>query len=178
MKTRSKKILTVCLALMMAVVMAVPAFADWTLTPDRDDGNWSNNYLNINRPNDNTEMNGCSLILYHTTSPDFDQKFTVEYNLYNGKNCAYFTRTERGIKYAINRSNSTYSSGYHKAIMWTLSSGKTDSAFKRPYSDSHGLVNLLNYNESMSYSSDTAGALVYFTSGGGTGWFASGDPSL
>ena len=62
--------------------------------------------------------------------------------------------------------------------MWTLSSGKTDSAFKRPYSDSHGLVNLLNYNESMSYSSDTAGALVYFTSGGGTGWFASGDPSL
>ena len=68
MKTLSKKILTVCLALMMAVVMAVPAFADWTLTPDRDDGNWSNNYLNINRPNDNTEMNGCSLILYHTTS--------------------------------------------------------------------------------------------------------------
>ena len=179
MTKAKKRLLTLLLAMLLAVGMAVPTFADWTLTPDRLDNNWSNNYLNINRPNSNTEMKGCTLILYHTTYPGFDQNFTVEYSYYNGKACAYFTRTERGIKYAINRANSTYDSGYHKAIMWTLSDGTTDSAFKRPYSDSHGLVNLLNYDESMSYSGDTAGALVYFTpSRIGSGWFASGTPTL
>lgn len=36
-----KLLLTMLLAMLMAVGMAVPAFADWTLTPDRLDNNWS-----------------------------------------------------------------------------------------------------------------------------------------
>lgn len=175
MKTLRKKILTVCLALVMAFATSVPAFADWTLKPDNDS---SKNYLNIKRYDSHTEMNGCPLILLYVSSPGFDQNFTVDYNYYNGKACVYYTRSERGITYAINRSSSTYSSGRHMAIMWTLSSGKTDSAFQRPYSDPNGLVNLLNYSESMSYSSDTSGALVYFTPGLGSEWSANGTPPI
>lgn len=176
MKKTMKRLFTLVTAMIMLSALALPAFADWTLQPDSMTA-LSNNYLNINRTDSNTNMNGRTLILYRTTSPGFDQKFTVAYDSYNGRACAYFTKEENGMIYAINRSTSSYSYG-PKAIMWRLDDGKKDSAFKRPKPDNKELVNLLNYNEGLRYVSDDPGARVYFGTGESSAWFASGDPSL
>lgn len=175
-KKLGKRFLTLVIACVMAMAMAVPAFADWQLRPNSL-GTLSDNYLNIYRSSSNTSMKNCLLSLYRTSAPGFDQNFTVSYTTYGGQSCMYLTRIENGTTYAINRSATSYSYG-HKAIMWPLSDGERDSAFKRPYSDPNGLVNLLNYNEGMCYTSDTPGAWVYFSAGGSSEWFASGTPSL
>jgi len=174
--TMKKRLFTLAITVVMMMTMAAPAFADWTLQPDSMT-TFSNNYLNISRPDRNTNMKGRILTLYRTSNPGFDQHFTVQYSTYNGRNCTYFTRTENGVVYAINRSSSSYSYG-PKAIMWTLSDGTADSAFKRPTSDPNDLLNLLNYSQGMHYTADAPGALVYFADGKSGNWFASGSPSI
>ena len=176
MKKLSKRFLTLAIACVMAMAMAVPAFADWQLRPDSM-LTLSDNYLNIYRTSSSISMRNCPLSLYRTSAPGFDQNFTVNYTTYGGKSCMYLTRIENSKTYAINRSTESYGYG-HKAIMWPLSDGKKDAAFKRPYSDPNGLVNLLNYNEGMCYTSDDPGALVYFAKGGSSAWFATGTPTL
>ena len=57
--------------------------------------------------------------------------------------------------------------------MWSLSDGQRDSAFKMPEPDEHQLVNLLIYNEGLSYVGDYIGATVYFRPGGSCPWLAS-----
>ena len=176
MKKLSKRFLALAIACVMAMAMAVPAFADWQLRPDSM-LTLSDNYLNIYRTSSSISMRNCPLSLYRTSAPGFDQNFTVNYTTYGGKRCMYLTRTEGATTYAINRSTGSYSYG-HKAIMWPLSDGEKDAAFKRPYSDPNGLVNLLNYDEGMCYTSDDPGALVYFAKGGSSAWFATGTPTL
>ena len=84
MKTLNKKILTVCLALMMAVVMAVPAFA-------RAEGQYSASsryyrfhvgdyatFLNLTG-NVGATLNMRRLSLYRTNAPGADQNFRRVY---------------------------------------------------------------------------------------------------
>ena len=68
--------------------------------------------------------------------------------------------------------------GGKAAIMWSLSDGQRDSAFKMPEPDENKLVNLLNSNEGLYYVGDYSGATVYFRPGGSGPWLASGAPAL
>lgn len=169
---KTKKWLALLIAALTALAIAVPAFADWTVTPYMVMGT-TNNYLSVSRPNSSYNMKGRALTLYQTNNPGFDQHFTVVYSNYGGKRCVYFERVENGVVYAINRANSTTK----KAIMWTLSDGMYDSAFKPPYPDSHGLFNLLNYSESLTRASNSPGTTITFSSQG-SGWEAAGTPTL
>lgn len=158
MKKLKKRLLAVALTAAAAAAMAMPSFAtEWTFKPY-----WptqqSSNYLNINRSGSGVNMRGKNLILYRTSNPGFDQKFTVNKTAYNGKPCTYYTRTENGVTYAINRS----SSSGHNAIMWTLDDGLYDSAFIPAKSDPDMVANLLNYDEGMTFASDSPGSMVYF----------------
>ena len=175
MSTMKKRVPMFLLALAMMVAMALPTFADWSLQPDSQPLN--NNYLNIYRNSSSEPINGKKLILFHTSEPGYDQKFTVEYRSYGGISCMYLTKTENGVKYAINRSSETFRNG-KRAIMWSFSAGLKDSAFKMPISDSNYVVNLLNYNEGLRYTQDITSANVYFAQGGSSAWFVEGTPTL
>ena len=76
MKKLSKRFLTLAIACVMAMAMAVPAFADWQLRPDSM-LTLSDNYLNIYRKSSSISMKNCPLSLYRTSAPGFDQNFTV-----------------------------------------------------------------------------------------------------
>lgn len=170
-----KKLFALALCLLVVVVMAVPAFADWTLEPAYA-FQLSQNRLNI-YGNTSSPMQGRPLTLWAKgSSASFDQMFTVVYSTCGGKNCMYLTREQSGT-YAINRASYSAAGG-KAAIMWSLSDGQRDSAFKMPEPDENKLVNLLNYNEGLSYVGDYSGATVYFRPGGSGPWLASGAPAL
>ena len=169
-----KRLLSVVLCMMLALTMALPAFAEWTLEPAYVMGK-SNNHLNI-YGNTGTPLSGRPLTLWTAKQGSFDQAFTVNYTTYGGKSCMYLTRSQSGI-YAINRASYSVASG-KAAIMWLLSDGQKDSAFKMPRPDELQLVNLLNYDEGLAYTGDYSGATVYFAPGGSSAWLASGTPTL
>ena len=175
MSTMKKRIPMFLLALAMMVAMALPTFADWALQPDSNSLNY--NYLNIYRNSASEPINCKKLILYHVNPAGNDQKFTVVYSTYGGDNCMYLTKTENGITYAINRSSENFRNG-KRAIMWRYDTGLKDSAFKMPVSDSHSIVNLLNYSEGLRYTQDITSANVYFAPGISSAWFVEGSPKL
>ena len=171
---KKKKLLSIVLCTVLVFALAVPAFADWTLEPAYVIGK-SNNCLNI-YGNTGSPLSGRPLTLWTSKMGSFDQAFTVNYSTYGGKSCMYLTRSQSGI-YAINRASYSAAGG-KAAIMWLLSDGRKDSAFKMPRPDELQLVNLLNYEEGLSYTGDYSGATVYFAPGGSSSWLASGTPAL
>lgn len=173
--TMKKRMLALAAMMMLLVAMAIPAFADLAFVPDRLWGT-SNNYLNIDGAA-GSYMNNRKLTLYRTTSPGFDQHFTVQETWVNGQRCAYYVREQNGT-YAINRGAGTNKYG-HNAIMWRLSDGAHDSTFYYPRPDATQLFDLCYYTESLAYSADEPGATVYFANGHRkAAWFASGTPAL
>lgn len=171
-----KKLFALVLCLILAVSMAVPAFADWTLRPDTI-GYSSYNCLNI-YGNVGDNMNGRALTLWYTQNPGTDQLFNVQYTTYGGVSVMYLRKIQYGTYYAINRAD--YNNAYGKqAIMWKLTDGYRDSAFLRPSPRSTHIANLAFYNESMKYQGDFSGASVYFAGQRYQGnWFVSGSPTL
>lgn len=161
MRKIHKKILTVCLALAMAVVMAVPAFADTTkyyIT------SWNNPgiYLNVDRSSTSIPAQGRALILYRTSAPDIDQTFRVDY---------YSTAEYYGAvvvfanspSLAMNRSSSNA-----RAILWPLNDGAQDSICNDIYIDFSGTGTdptgfmLIRYDEFACYPTGNTGEAVYF----------------
>lgn len=161
MKRLHKRILTVCLALMMSVVMAVPAFAadEWkgiSYCPNY----WSkpsNNWLNVNRSSEATPASGCDLILWHTTTPGVDQKFNA-IHVTVGSYSGYIIQFAATPNVAVNRRSSN-----HNAFLypWNSTSNIKDSAFVYPLEN----IKLAYRSDDpyLSYASDTNLARVYFS---------------
>lgn len=169
-----KKLIGSILCAIMVIGMATPAFADWAISPD-----WpgcSNIYVNI-YGNQGAAMSGRKLNLYKTTATGIDQKFTVKYSTYGTKKCMYLTRTQSGVVYAINRASYAAASG-KAAIMWKLSDGLKDSAFKMPTPNPDTIFGMLNYSAGLAYDVNKtySGGPVWIGSGGP--WFVGGTPAL
>lgn len=160
MKRLHKRILTVCLALMMSVVMAAPTFADWHIQVDDN----SNRYINI-AGELNTSVDQRYLTLYRTTAPNSDQTFKLMRSS-SGFKDNYVLCASANYQYAMNRNSSN-----GRAWMWALDrNGYGDSRLRTPEADSSTLL--------VSYSYGAIGAVgsnLYFGQGL-THWFASGTP--
>lgn len=171
-----KYILASVLAIILLVVMVVPAFAATNSFTPYHTTSISNNYLNIvGNPGD--YMQGRKLNLWYTTSAGTDQTFTRIYEWYDGKYVTYFTKDQNGVTYAINRASYASAVGGRQSIMWSLQNGgERDSAFNKPQNDPAKVFILsFNNNEGMHYSADNSNAVVYFSAGVGS-WFATGTP--
>lgn len=172
MKILNKKILTVCLALMMAVVMAVPAFAvDYYGLAYRpyNNGPLSNNLLNVNRSSTSGSASGKNLILYRTTSAGKDQIFNEVYVNVNGMT-GYILQFAAEPSLAVNRSTS---SGNAILYSWNASGNIPDSAFDRidRYDQPAFQLRYGNFaGQYLCYASDTPGARVYFANSGLNRW--------
>lgn len=70
MKKLSKRFLTLAIACVMAMAMAVPAFADWTIEVDDN----SNRYINVYGTY-GSSLNMRYLTLYKTSAPKSEQCF-------------------------------------------------------------------------------------------------------
>lgn len=176
MKTLSKKILTVCLALMMAVVMAVPAFA-------RAEGQYSASsryyrfhvgdyatFLNLTG-NVGATLNMRRLSLYRTNAPGADQNFRRVY-VRNGITSGYYYGVNRSeytgsggsaYWYMINKDNSAYLNGYN-AFLWPVDAQhyeiNEDSLFT-PHADGEPLK-LQSQNLYLTCQSAASNTPVYF----------------
>lgn len=132
MKRLHKRILTVCLALMMSVVMAVPAFADSATEYYVTTWDDTNIYLNVDRSSTSIPAKGRRLITYRTFAPGTDQKFRIEScssEEYYGV-ALVFAATPT---LALNRDSSNA-----RAILWTLSDGANDSILNSQQIDNWG----------------------------------------
>ena len=69
MKKLSKRFLTLAIACVMAMAMAVPAFADWTIEVDDN----SNRYINVYGTY-GSSLNMRYLTLYKTSAPNSEQR--------------------------------------------------------------------------------------------------------
>ena len=185
MKTRSKKILTVCLALMMAVVMAVPAFA-------RTEGEYSvsSRAYRFNVGDGATFLNltgdvGANLYmrrlsLYRTTAPGKDQSFKRVYvknglssGYYYGVNRVDYTGSGTGVQwYMINKDNATFLNG-NNAFLWPVSAQNyeinTDSLFA-PHTNGQSLK-LQEKNLYLTCQSTASGTPVYFSTTPVQNWY-------
>lgn len=162
MKRLHKRILTVCLALMMSVVMAVPAFAeDWygiSYCPNY----WSspsNNWLNVNRSSEAIPASGCDLILWHTTTPEVDQKFNAIY-VTVGSYSGYIIQFAATPSVAVNRRSSN-----HNAFLypWNSTANIGDSAFSYPLENISLKYHDSNDDPILRYADDKNLARVYFS---------------
>ena len=70
MKKISKRFLTLAITCVMAMAMAVPAFADWTIEVDDN----SNRYINVYGTY-GSSLNMRYLTLYKTSAPNSEQCF-------------------------------------------------------------------------------------------------------
>ena len=172
MKTLSKKILTVCLALMMAVVMALPTFAaDYYGLVYRPfySTSYSNNYLNVNRSSTSVPAAGRNLILYRTTSPGTDQRFNEVYVSVGGKS-GHIIQFAAQPELAVNRSTS---SGNAILYSWNSEVNLSDSAFEliNRYDQPSYQLKYGNFaGQYLCYASDSPGARVYFSTSGYCIW--------
>lgn len=172
MKTLNKKILAACLALMMAVVMAVPTFAqDYYGLAYRpyNNGPLSNNLLNVNRSNTSGSASGRNLILYRTPSAGIDQIFNEVYVNVNGMT-GYIIQFAAEPTLAVNRSTG---SGNAILYSWNASGNIVDSAFEREARYDQPAFKLRYGNSAgqyLCYASDTPGARVYFATSGFIRW--------
>jgi len=160
MKALNKKILTVCLALMMAVVFAVPTFAAWVISVDSD----PNMYINI-EGSYGSAYNKRYITLYRTTQPNKEQQFKLYHSSY-GFSDNFVLCTVDNPLYAFNRNGTS-----GRAWLWPLTSnGYDDSRLCTPQADSALLLVSFNYG-GIGY----VGRNLYFGQGI-TNWYASGTP--
>ncbi|MCI7743785.1 hypothetical protein MSS88_03085 [bacterium] len=180
-----QKILTVCLALMMAVVMAVPAFA-------RTEGEYSvsSRAYRFNVGDGATFLNltgdvGANLYmrrlsLYRTTAPGKDQSFKRVYvknglssGYYYGVNRVDYTGSGTGVQwYMINKDNATFLNG-NNAFLWPVSAQNyeinTDSLFA-PHTNGQSLK-LQEKNLYLTCQSTASGTPVYFSTTPVQNWY-------
>ena len=167
-----QKILTVCLALMMAVVMALPTFAaDYYGLVYRPfySTSYSNNYLNVNRSSTSVPAAGRNLILYRTTSPGTDQRFNEVYVSVGGKS-GHIIQFAAQPELAVNRSTS---SGNAILYSWNSEVNLSDSAFEliNRYDQPSYQLKYGNFaGQYLCYASDSPGARVYFSTSGYCIW--------
>lgn len=177
MKTLNKRILTACLALMMAVVMAVPAFA-------RSEGEYSESarfyrfhvgdgatFLNLTG-NIGANLYMRRLSLYRTSAPGKDQNFKRVYvknglssGYYYGVNRVDYTGSGTGVQwYMINKDNAAFLNG-NNAFLWPVSAQNyeinTDSLFA-PSGDRQPLKLQEKYLY-LTCQSTASGSPVYFS---------------
>lgn len=174
---KAKRLLSVFFALSLALVLSMPAFADWTLQPEYNPDNPAEGvysslyYLNI-EGSVGSYMLGRTLSIYRTANVGQDQLFTVQYSNYNGYQVMYLTRVQNGVTYAINRRTSD-----HRAFMWTLNGSEHDSAFYMPRPDSHYLIRARFYEgEGLHYEKVARNEPIYF--GTISPWFGAGSPGI
>lgn len=130
MKKLSKRFLTLAIACVMAMAMAVPAFASGY----RPNG-YGNYFLNINGTT-GTAYQGRVVNLMHTSTVGTDQNFTIGTRSgFTG----YYMKVTANPAYAVNRSTNG-----GRAIIWPLSSGATDS---RLYDASSTVIRLNSTRE-------------------------------
>lgn len=172
MKALSKKILTACLALMIAIAMAVPAFAtDYeglTYRPYNVGFN-SLNLLNVFRNEGDPVAEGKNLILYETTSAGVDQLFNEVYVSVQGMN-GYVIQLQAQPDYAVNRSSNTGSAILYS---WNAAGNIADSAFERIDRYDQPAFRLkygASKDQYLCYASDSPWARVYFSKSGLNRW--------
>lgn len=112
----------------MAMAMAVPAFADWTIEVDDN----SNRYINVYGTY-GSSLNMRYLTLYKTSAPNSEQCFHLYRSSGFGDNFVLCASTNS--QYAMNRNSNN-----GRAWLWSLSNnGYGDSRLKTPQSDSSTL---------------------------------------
>lgn len=154
MKNMSKKIMTGCLALMMAVVTAVPSFAAG-YRPNAQFGY----LLNINGST-GSAYQGRALNLMKTNTVGTDQNFVIgTHSGYTG----YYMMVSANQNYAVNRSDSD-----GRAIIWPLSTGSADS---RLYNNDNSVIRLY-YSRELLTAREPIGdwSTVYFGGSGISVW--------
>ena len=164
MKNLNKKILTTCLSLMMAVVMAVPAFAapTYTVCPNLPNGS-SNNYINLY--GNSSSLAGRYITLYNPYSYGEtlgnDQYVNKMSTTIDGRPGFYLTFWGNP-QYAINRHSTSA-----RAFMYPYPAGAYDSVFSD--FNPEGSIRLLAGNHEDQYlgwESDSNLANVSFNRGG------------
>lgn len=162
MKNLSKKILTVCLALMMTVVFAIPAFADWAISLDDD----PDMYVNI-EGSYGSNYNKRYITLYRTTQLNNDQRFRL-YRSSTGFGDNFVLCTVDNPLYAFNRNGTS-----GRAWLWPLTSnGYDDSRLLTPQSDPGTVLVSYSYG-GIGY----IGRNLYFGDGI-RDWYVAGTPVL
>ena len=154
MKTLSKKLLTACLALVMACAMALPSFA----ASYRPNGQFGY-LLNINGST-GSAYQGRALNLMQTSTMGKDQNFLIGTRSgYTG----YYMMVTANVNYAVNRSDSN-----ERAIIWPLSTGSADS---RLYDNSESVIRLY-YSRELLTAREPVGpwSTVYFGGSGISVW--------
>lgn len=164
MKTLRKKIWTACLALMISIAMAVPAFAAPTyavcpLHPNSSSPNYMNLYGN------SSSVAGRYITLYDPTTdkhPLGDDQFVNKMSAtIDGRSGVYLT-FRGNTQYAINRHSTST-----RAFMYPYPAGAYDSVFSD--FNSEGSVYLLagsHKGQYLGWESDSNFANVYFDRGG------------
>lgn len=116
MKKISKRFLTLAITCVMAMAMAVPAFADWTIEVDDN----SNRYINVYGTY-GSSLNMRYLTLYKTSAPNSEQCFHLYRSSGFGDNFVLCASTNS--QYAMNRNSSMVVHGcgvYQTMAMVTL----------------------------------------------------------
>ena len=98
MKKISKRFLTLAITCVMAMAMAVPAFADWTIEVDDN----SNRYINVYGTY-GSSLNMRYLTLYKTSAPKSEQCFHLYRSSGFGDNFVLCASTNS--QYAMNRNS-------------------------------------------------------------------------
>lgn len=157
----SKRFLTLAITCVMAMAMAVPAFADWTIEVDDN----SNRYINVYGTY-GSSLNMRYLTLYKTSAPKSEQCFHLYRSSGFGDNFVLCASTNS--QYAMNRNSNN-----GRAWLWSLSNnGYGDSRLKTPQSDSSTLLVSYRYG-----TIGVSGSNVIFGASGAS-WFASGTPEF
>lgn len=155
LKNVNKKLLTLCLSLMLAAALAVPSFA----AGYRPNGQFGY-MLNINGTTSGANYQGRVLNLMRTDTMGSDQNFLIgTRNGYTG----YYMMVMANVNYAVNRSDSN-----GRAIIWPLSTGATDS---RLYDGSESVIRLY-YSRELLTAREPVGdwSTVYFGGSGISVW--------
>lgn len=98
MKKISKRFLTLAITCVMAMAMAVPAFADWTIEVDDNSNRYINVYGTYGSP-----LNMRYLTLYKTSAPKSEQCFHLYRSSGFGDNFVLCASTNS--QYAMNRNS-------------------------------------------------------------------------
>jgi len=155
MKKLSKRFLTLAIACVMAMAMAVPAFAADTVGAVEDCFfrcyNGQGEYLNTWG---NTVSQGSSIRMY-TYTGDKSQKWRI----YRNPGGSYSLRCLANPALAINRADGT-----KYAILWTWSEGRTDSDMRMYIYDNNTRYHfmLIDGNEYLTALGTSTGSYVNF----------------
>ena len=177
MKVFNKRALTICLTIILAFAMAVPAFAA--------DGSYSEStrYYRFTVPSDGgtflnlkgatgTSLYMRRLCLYRTSAPGTDQNFKRVF-VVSGVDRGYYYGQKSGSQwYMINEDNAAFQSG-RNAFMWPVAVQQYEINGDSLMNDhtGYGQLRLLygsrNY---LTYQSTASGTAVYFASTPANSW--------